>query len=132
MDHSMKKFSFNKEQAAKVAKEANAEEKQQVVNANELLKSANDSGTHVDEQEFLASISKPLASNIFNRNNNFSNISNISNEAGLNLKIEPMAECLHGKTCADLQAPGEQRPVCRIGGEPVFDLEQCPKGWWFK
>jgi hypothetical protein len=120
MDNTMKRFSFDKEKAAKAAKDAKSEEKQQVTDANNLLKPAN-TGSCVDEQEFLASISKPLASNIFNRNNNFSNISNISKAAGLNLKIEPMTECLHGHPCRHLDAPGEQRPVCKKVGMPVFD-----------
>lgn len=127
----MKRFSFDKEKAAKVAKNAKNEEKQQVTDANNLLKSAN-TGTCVDEQEFLASISKPLARNIFNRNNSFSSVSNISKAAGLNLKIEPMTSCLHGRSCPYLDAPGERRPVCQKSGGPIFDLNECPGGLWFK
>lgn len=46
--------------------------------------------------------------------------------------IEPLTTCLHSRPCPHLQAPGGQRPVCRVNGGPIFDFEQCPKGLWFE
>jgi hypothetical protein len=48
------------------------------------------------------------------------------------LKIESMTECLHGKPCRHLQAPGgDSRPTCKRSGKPIFDMRKCPAGFWF-
>ena len=132
----MKKFKFTPK-AAKAANPANTEEKQEVDAANPLLTFAKASGSHTDEQALLASISKPLATSIYNKNNNISKISNISrpdNENsifdGAPAEIEPMRECIHGGQCRYLDAPGGCRPICSKAGIPVFDLDICPVNQW--
>ena len=48
------------------------------------------------------------------------------------LRIEPMTECLHGKQCRHLDAPGERRPLCRESEIHIFDLIACPFKHWTK
>jgi len=47
-------------------------------------------------------------------------------------KIEPMRECLQGKPCPHLYAPGERRPLCSKADMPVFDMDACPEYQWAK
>lgn len=125
----MKKFVFNSVKAANLAKTANVAEKQQDANAKTLLTVANNPPSCVD-QNSLADISKPSAGEISGEINNVSSVRNVSNGVTQKLKIEPMKRCLHGERCSNLHAPGEQRPVCGVNGEPVFDLKKCPNGKW--
>lgn len=128
----MRKFSFDKEKAAKFAKEVNVNENQQVADANNLLRLANGSDTYFDKQEFLASLSKQLAINISNKNKSISGIINISNGKEPTLKVEPLTECLHGDQCPQLDAPGGRRPVCKKADKPIFDMRQCPLKRWVR
>ena len=45
-------------------------------------------------------------------------------------QIEPLTHCLHGRKCWDLVSKPPARPLCRLSGEPVFDLVTCPAGRW--
>jgi len=131
----MKKFKFTPK-AAKSANTANTIEKQELDRANDLLTVAKTQGAYTDEQAFLASISGPLATSIYNKNKYISKISKISRPVDKNVsfddlpKIEAMALCLHGKACNRLNAPGGRRPICSKADAPVFDLEACPLHQW--
>jgi hypothetical protein len=45
-------------------------------------------------------------------------------------QIEKLEECLHGRKCKNLVSLPPARPLCRISGEPIFDLKDCPDGLW--
>jgi hypothetical protein len=45
-------------------------------------------------------------------------------------QIQPMINCLNGRRCRHLNAPGGLRPICNATGWPVFDLSACPKDKW--
>lgn len=57
------------------------------------------------------------------------NLQNHPGAAGQVLDIEPMQWCLNDKPCRHLDASGDDRPRCKIGG-PVFDMPACPLGLW--
>ncbi len=72
---------------------------------------------------------RPFDSKDSNRGSRFPENQNQST----GLKIEHMTTCLHGRPCPHLHASGgDVRPTCRVNKTPVFDLEACPRGWWFK
>lgn len=48
----------------------------------------------------------------------------------MNRQIEPIENCLDGKPCLHLFAPGRVSPVCIVAGEGIFDLPGCPVGKW--
>lgn len=49
------------------------------------------------------------------------------------LKIEPMAHCLHNRSCPHLDAPGgNHRPACLKAMGYIFDMDACPAGKWLR
>lgn len=50
----------------------------------------------------------------------------------LNFNIPKMAKCLHGLPCSSILVK-DDRQICRVNGQPIFDLEVCPmkKPKWF-
>jgi hypothetical protein len=47
------------------------------------------------------------------------------------LDIEPIKKCLHEKKCKHLDSVAGQRPMCSYCGDPIFDLDECPRGLWW-
>ena len=45
--------------------------------------------------------------------------------------ISKMKTCLHGSHCYNLILKND-RQVCRRSGQPIFDMDSCPDGRWFK
>ena len=45
--------------------------------------------------------------------------------------IKKMKTCLHGYPCYNLILKND-RQVCRRSGQPIFDMDSCPDGRWFK
>ena len=45
-------------------------------------------------------------------------------------QLEKLEECPHGRQCKNLVSLPPARPLCKISGEPVFDLPECPAGKW--
>jgi len=44
--------------------------------------------------------------------------------------IKKMNHCLNGSWCSELMVV-DHRQVCRRNGQPIFDLDACPLGYWF-
>jgi len=47
------------------------------------------------------------------------------------LDIEPIKKCLHNQKCKYLVSRAGERPMCKYEGEAIFDLDECPFGWWW-
>lgn len=52
----------------------------------------------------------------------------IAAKRNFKIDIEPMFECLHGRRCRHLDAPGKVSPMCEIAVDGVFNLRACPLG----
>jgi hypothetical protein len=50
----------------------------------------------------------------------------------VDLDIEPMTECIHGKPCSELYARPGDRPGCFVNMERVFDMGRCPLNKWVR
>ena len=50
----------------------------------------------------------------------------------LDIEIEPMRKCLHGRPCRHLDAPGMVSPMCELRVDGIFNLRECPLGLWWK
>ena len=47
------------------------------------------------------------------------------------LKVEQMTICQHGMKCRYLHHQPPERAVCQYCKTPVWDLKECPAGYWW-
>ena len=47
------------------------------------------------------------------------------------LKVEQMTVCQHGQPCGYLHHQPPERAVCQYCKTPVWDLSECPAGYWW-
>jgi len=128
----MGKFRFSPYIAAKPAKPANVG-----VNSGSPVKSGLLNLAKLEDEKpgnektlaTLANFSRGLAEQDTSKINYLSNISRFSSI--LPLKLEKLTKCLHGLPCTFISLK-DDRQVCKKNGEPIFDMDSCPIGNWFK
>jgi len=45
------------------------------------------------------------------------------------MTIKPLKVCLHGKPCPAIYVENS-RQMCGVVKQPIFDMTECPRGYW--